>query len=231
MLLQKITVVANISKFLFWKRITTHITTFTHTPPLLQIYQSSFFESESQRFSIFKFCEISCCKYIKVPFLKANHNWVSFATLHSWVVANISKFLFWKRITTEIASTIAPKRLLQIYQSSFFESESQRYEHSYYQLWSCCKYIKVPFLKANHNTNTSYPAKPQVVANISKFLFWKRITTEYVLFPIVSALLQIYQSSFFESESQQQILLIWAFLRCCKYIKVPFLKANHNTFQ
>ena len=143
---------------------------------MLQIYQSSFFESESQLFS-------NCC----------------FSTM---IVANISKFLFWKRITTRTSSFQYLRRLLQIYQSSFFESESQLLNQCIYGCCNCCKYIKVPFLKANHNRSNSIVDLPSIVANISKFLFWKRITTQIHLTPQNLKLLQIYQSSFFESESQ-----------------------------
>ena len=143
---------------------------------LLQIYQSSFFESESQHQIILLNAPLRCCKYIKVPFLKANHN---------------------KRKSIKMCN-----KLLQIYQSSFFESESQ-HRNEYLKISvSCCKYIKVPFLKANHNKkycnmegikllqiyqSSFFESESQqeilqygrykVVANISKFLFWKRITT------------------------------------------------------
>ena len=124
----------------------------------------------------------SCCKYIKVPFLKANHNLFNTMFLNAFVVANISKFLFWKRITTADMFHFLKFVLLQIYQSSFFESESQ--QDSYKIIYSncCCKYIKVPFLKANHNTIVAEILFLLVVANISKFLFWKRITTPHQLY-------------------------------------------------
>jgi len=144
----------------------------------LQIYQSSFFESESQR----------------IPNLPSLLQ----------IVANISKFLFWKRITTSFSLLLLKWKLLQIYQSSFFESESQ-----------------LAFYHFNVNV---------IVANISKFLFWKRITTKFKLTKAKNALLQIYQSSFFESESQLNSNDTNHEYNCCKYIKVPFLKANHNLF-
>jgi len=112
---------------------------------LLQIYQSSFFESESQHIANTQQQGQGCCKYIKVPFLKANHNDVE----------------TWKHA----------KKLLQIYQSSFFESESQLVLQQPKGCLRCCKYIKVPFLKANHNFVLFVPVFVVVVANISKFLF------------------------------------------------------------
>ena len=141
-----------------------------------------------------------CCKYIKVPFLKASHN--KLISVVVVVVANISKFLFWKRITTLVQRLLYWTSLLQIYQSSFFESESQQPCLVLFFFFSCCKYIKVPFLKANHNYPGTEVLIVPVVANISKFLFWKRITTILMILMIVMMLLQIYQSSFFESESQ-----------------------------
>ena len=195
-------IVANISKFLFWKRITTGYKLISRALLLLQIYQSSFFESESQLALI-----------------------ISFAAA---IVANISKFLFWKRITTKLSCYFREIILLQIYQSSFFESESQRLTIGICLATNCCKYIKVPFLKANHNSITTLFILRLIVANISKFLFWKRITTLPFAIALLSLLLQIYQSSFFESESQLWILSPPPSKYCCKYIKVPFLKANHN---
>jgi len=140
-----------------------------------------------------------CCKYIKVPFLKANHNSIVMILTTNIIVANISKFLFWKRITTCFVFKKFEILLLQIYQSSFFESESQHssatiakgkiYQSSFFEsesqhlldrfpvLNDCCKYIKVPFLKANHNNFQIQITCLKIVANISKFLFWKRITT------------------------------------------------------
>ena len=170
---------------------------------MLQIYQSSFFESESQHIIWFFVAINCCCKYIKVPFLKANHNsetgWYRYqfscckyikvpflkanhnGLLNNFdiypVVANISKFLFWKRITTLDSIKFTLLQLLQIYQSSFFESESQHKNTLVGIRISCCRYIKVPFLKANHNRFANFLILPYVVANISKFLFWKRITT------------------------------------------------------
>jgi len=195
-------IVANISKFLFWKRITTLFQILILLHQLLQIYQSSFFESESQQGQIF------------------------FLTL--MIVANISKFLFWKRITTEFRCYKPHQLLLQIYQSSFFESESQHQFITLFFRLNCCKYIKVPFLKANHNRNIPVSINYSIVANISKFLFWKRITTTLSRLNLIEILLQIYQSSFFESESQLVEINVKKFFNCCKYIKVPFLKANHN---
>ena len=169
---------------------------------LLQIYQSSFFESESQPPSTITSSFGNCCKYIKVPFLKANHNGSVEYHLPGRIVANISKFLFWKRITTRRRCSYRLWKLLQIYQSSFFESESQHINIFVNDKTNCCKYIKVPFLKANHNGLDFGFSNPTIVANISKFLFWKRITTYICYFIVIQILLQIYQSSFFESESQ-----------------------------
>ena len=147
------------------------------------------------------------------------------------IFANISKFLFWKRITTYVQHYTNPIILLQIYQSSFFESESQQIMYFTRGIYYCCKYIKVPFLKANHNSFLFRLFLYLIVANISKFLFWKRITTDTANWNRIRQLLKIYQSSFFESESQLFYLCIWGQLHCCKYIKVPFLKANHNKIQ
>ena len=195
-------VVANISKFLFWKRITTEKKLDAPHSELLQIYQSSFFESESQHLSRRKSWIASCCKYIKVPFLKANHNRTRLLYLLMMLLQIYQSSFFESESQHLSTMSSSNSSLLQIYQSSFFESESQLVRNNWYRRFCCCKYIKVPFLKANHN--------------------------KLLIFYYFKSLLQIYQSSFFESESQQRLLMMCLLSCCCKYIKVPFLKANHN---
>jgi len=195
---------------------------------VLQIYQRTCFESESQLFSVSLFFSFRCYKYTKELVLKANHNSTTIFFGGGVGVTNIPKNLFWKRITTFLNLAIMVVLVLQIYQRTCFESESQPGVLVWSYTGRCYKYTKELVLKANHNYCMPCNCSCEGVTNIPKNLFWKRITTTDMRRRYQLKVLQIYQRTCFESESQQLLWIIPTAGWCYKYTKELVLKANHN---
>ena len=189
-----------------------------------------FFESKSQ-LNLLSWWSLSCClSSQRYNFLKANHNFPLRYLFECYVVYQVKDTIFWKQITTFHLSYIILTKLFIKSKIQFFESKSQP-PFTLIPIIKCClSSQRYNFLKANHNGMIDMWAEVIVVYQVKDTIFWKQITTEWLICEPKSLLFIKSKIQFFESKSQLTFSWERFSVRCLSSQRYNFLKANHNHF-
>ena len=126
----------------------------------------------------FRFCCLSSQRY---NFLKANHNWNRSVLLSFYVVYQVKDTIFWKQITTRYTVLVSFPVLFIKSKIQFFESKSQLSCLQGHVAQRCLSSQRYNFLKANHNAIHCACIFSSVVYQVKDTIFWKQITTLFVL--------------------------------------------------
>ena len=110
----------------------------------------------------------------------------------------------------------------------FFESKSQHLLDLRFVYQCCLSSQRYNFLKANHNSWSWWNRSKNVVYQVKDTIFWKQITTNWILLKIMYLLFIKSKIQFFESKSQQPRYFCLKHLCCLSSQRYNFLKANHN---